>query len=649
MKFSAQGPSAAVATRTDPLRGLVRQRAADALLDEVDAGVVTTDLDGTVTLWSRGAKALYGWTEEEAVGQPVTDLTVPGHLRDRLSTLISRLRRETHWTGDLELQRKDGTRFIACVRSSVMADADGVPVGFIGISEDATERVVAEEELRRSRDYLTAVTDSMGEGLITVDHSGAILYMNATAEKRLGWTRDELLGASLHEKIHHHRPDGSAHPAEASPVNRARLTREVIRVREDVFLRRDGSPLPVSYTVSPFELSEGGAGAVILFADMTNRVRADRALRASEAQLKAIVENTSAAIYVKRKGDYRYLLGNPEFERIHGLEAGRAAGSRDEELLSPETVEAMRESDRRVIEEDTEIELEEEMAVAGGEPHTYLTLKFPLPDENGTPYALCGISTDITERKRHEAELSERLDWEERIRRAVDEDRLLVYAQPIIELRSGDMALEELLVRMRGTALSDDIIPPAGFLPQAERFGVVGQIDRFMVRRGIELAAAGRCVQINLSGHSIGDLALTRQIERELHRTGADPSKIVFEITETAAVEDMQAAQEFSVRIARLGCKCALDDFGTGFGSLTYQRHLAVQYLKIDKSFVSAMAGSAADQQVVKSIVKLARDYGQQTVAEGVEDEQTLELLRALGVDYAQGYHLGRPEALAER
>jgi len=168
-----------------------------------------------------------------------------------------------------------------------------------------------------------------------------------------------------------------------------------------------------------------------------------------------------------------------------------------------------------------------------------------------------------------------------------------------------------------------------------------------MVRRGIELAAAGRCVEINLSGHSIGDLALTRQVERELHRTGADPSKIVFEITETAAVEDIQAAQEFSVRIARLGCKCALDDFGTGFGSLTYQRHLAVQYLKIDRSFVSGMAGSAADQQVVKSIVKLALDYGQQTVAEGVEDEQTLQLLRALGVDYAQGYHLGRPESLA--
>ena len=206
------------------------------------------------------------------------------------------------------------------------------------------------------------------------------------------------------------------------------------------------------------------------------------------------------------------------------------------------------------------------------------------------------------------------------------------------------MVQEELLVRLRSEEYMAPVLPPADFLPAAERFGLVGEIDRYMVHRGIELAAAGRAVEINLSGQSIGDQALTRQIEHELRQTGADPSRVVFEITETAAVRDIDAARAFSTRIARLGCRCALDDFGTGFGSLTYLRQLAVQFLKIDISFVGGLTGDEADQQVVRSIVRLAQDHGLQTVAEGVEDEATLELLRTLEVGYAQGFHIGRPE-----
>ena len=501
------------------------------------------------------------------------------------------------------------------------------------------------EESRQDHDYLTAVTASMGEGLITVDQSGRVLHMNATAEEWLGWTFEELLGQDLHELTHYRRPDGSPYPAEECPLMVGRQGRIPVRVDEDVFYRRDGSPLPVSYRSVPFALTDGATGAVILFEDLSERKRSEWAVRASEAQLKAIVENTTAAIYVKRKDDYRYLLGNPEFENIHGLEPGAAAGMRDEDLASPSTVETIRETDRRVIAEGTEVALEEELLVAG-EPRTYLTLKFPLPDQSGKPYAVCCISTDITERKRREAELHDRLEWEERIRRAVNEEHLLVYAQPIVDLRTGAVVQEELLVRMRGSEDPDEVVAPRDFLPQAEHFGLVGHIDRYMVNRGIALAAQGRSVEINLSGRSIGDRALTRQIERELQRTGADPSRIIFEITETSAVEDIEAAGEFSMRIARMGCKCALDDFGTGFGSLTYQRNLVVQYLKIDISFVLGMSASRADQRVVKSIVRLARDYGQQTVAEGVEDEQTLELLRDFGVDYAQGYHVGRPQPL---
>ncbi len=643
----ADGPTRLVLQHDNVTERVQAERAArlrSRLLDEVDAAVIATDFDGWVTSWNRGAEVLYGWSGEEALGREISRLIVPASDGVGLPT-GDEMREQIAWEHDLEVQRKDGGRFVAFVRASTVLDDDNVPVGFVGISVNATERVEAEEDLRQARDYLAVLTDSMGEGLIAVDQSGGVLFMNAFAEERLGWTCEELVGSNLHEKAHYRRPDGSAYPIEECPLMGAREGKTV-RVDEDTFYRRDGSPFPISCTSSPFELADGGTGVVIVFADITERKRAEWELRASQKQLQAIVDNTSAAIYVKRKGDYRYLMGNPEFERVVGLEPGTAAGARDEDFIPVAALQSLRETDRQVVEEGAEVSLEEEILAADG-PRTFLTMKFPLPDEQGEPYALCGISTDITERKRREAELSERFEWEERIRTAVNQDLLLVYAQPIIDLRSGVVVQEELLIRMQGPGGPDDVIPPGAFLPQAERFGLIGEIDRWMAWRGIQLAAQGRAVEINLSGCSIGDRALTRQIERDLASSGADPSLIVFEITETAAVEDLEAAREFSDRVARLGCRCALDDFGTGYGSLTYQRNLAVHFLKIDMSFVRGMADNKADRQVVQTIVQMAKDYGQQTIAEGVEDEATRRLLQEYGVDYAQGYQIGRPSPVS--
>jgi PAS domain S-box-containing protein len=502
------------------------QRLRAQLLDDVAAAVIATDLEGKITLWSRGAEDLYGWTEEEATGERVLDLTVPAHFHDRMDDFVSHLREHAHWEGGLKLQRKDDSRFIGFLRLSVVCNEEGVPVGVVGICVNATERVQAADDLRKAHDYLAAITDNMGEALVAVDSFGGVLSMNVIAEERLGWASDELLGKNFHEVAHYRRADGSPYPIEECPLMSVRFGGETVRVEEDVFYRRDGSPMPVSYASSPLELAQGETGAVILFSDLTQRKQAEGALARSEKQLKSIIDNTSAAIYVKRRGDYQYTMGNPEFERIVGLAPGTWVGKRDEELHPPEIAQTLRETDRRVIEEGTEITLEEEV-LTGGELRTYLTLKFPLPDEHGETYALCGISTDITERKRRQTELEERAAWEARIRSAVSEDRMLIYAQPIIDLSSGAVVQEELLLRMQGDGGPDEIIPPGDFLPQAERLGLVGEIDRYMVQRGIELAAGGRPVEINLSGRSIGDESLTLDIEKHLRATGADPSLIV--------------------------------------------------------------------------------------------------------------------------
>ena len=135
-------------------------------------------------------------------------------------------------------------------------------------------------------------------------------------------------------------------------------------------------------------------------------------------------------------------------------------------------------------------------------------------------------------------------------------------------------------------------------------------------------------------------------IEQELERAGADPSHLVFEITETAAAQDLGQARRLAERLADVGCGFALDDFGTGYGSFTYLKHLPVSYIKVDTEFVRDLRADSPDRQVVSAIVDVARNFGIETIAEGVESQATLECLDALGVDYAQGFHIGQPVEL---
>ena len=236
---------------------------------------------------------------------------------------------------------------------------------------------------------------------------------------------------------------------------------------------------------------------------------------------------------------------------------------------------------------------------------------------------------------------STRSTWVGRIREALDEDRFVLYSQPIVPLANGSDRSQELLLRMVGR--QDEIIPPGSFLPVAEKYGLIVEIDQWVVTQAVRLAASGQPVEANLSAESIASADPLSLIERELHQSGADPSNLVFEITETALMRDIEAGEAFARGLAEMGCGLALDDFGTGFGSFTYLKKLPIAYLKIDTDFVRELISSPANQHVVKAIVSLAQGFGQQTIAEGVEDAETLAVLRDYGVDFAQGFHLGRP------
>ena len=237
----------------------------------------------------------------------------------------------------------------------------------------------------------------------------------------------------------------------------------------------------------------------------------------------------------------------------------------------------------------------------------------------------------------------EAYEWLRRVRTALNEDRFLLYSQPIVETRTGRVVREELLLRMLSDRGDGEVIAPGAFLPVAEEFGMIGEIDRWVIREGIPLLGERREISINLSGRSIGDPSITKLIEAVVRDLAVDPSKLTIEITETALVKDMQAARTFTDRLERLGCALALDDFGTGYGSFTYLKHLPVQFIKIDIDFIRELTENPADRRIVRSIVGIAKGFGIKTIAEGVEDEATLKLLIEYGIDFAQGYHIDRP------
>jgi PAS domain S-box-containing protein len=316
----------------------------------------------------------------------------------------------------------------------------------------------------------------------------------------------------------------------------------------------------------------------------------------------------------------------------------RALGWSREELLSrpfiefvhPDDISATVEVAGRVTEVDTElVDFENRWSTAGG---GWRWVRWHAHSDGTTWFA---VGRDVTERK----------EIEERIGRMLTDDRLLAYGQPIVDGRVRSIVQRELLARLRTQA--GEVIAPAEFVPAAETCGLIGIIDAHMAAEGIVLARRGERAEVNLSGHSLMDEELITGIERELGNDRAAGEKLVFEITETAAIEHLDAAREFAERLGRLGCRFALDDFGTGYGSLTYLRRLPIDLLKIDSSFVTRMIESRADRRLVRGIVAMAREFDMLTVAEGIEDGPTLELLCEYGVDYLQGFHIGRPEPLA--
>lgn len=253
------------------------------------------------------------------------------------------------------------------------------------------------------------------------------------------------------------------------------------------------------------------------------------------------------------------------------------------------------------------------------------------------------VFRDISER--HASEESERRELEEvswigRLREAMDEDRLVLAAQPIISLATGEVVRHELLVRLRDR--DGGLVMPVEFLAAAERFGLVGRLDRWVVRRAARMTAGGQAVSINMSAHSLRSPELASLIEGVLREEDADPTLLMFEVTELALTERPRQARRFLERMHALGCELAVDDLGVCDGAFDYLEDLPVGYLKIDRGHF-ASPDATTSRHLVAAIVSLAERLGRRTIAEGIENLATLEFVRELGVDYGQGYYIAPP------
>jgi diguanylate cyclase (GGDEF)-like protein len=242
------------------------------------------------------------------------------------------------------------------------------------------------------------------------------------------------------------------------------------------------------------------------------------------------------------------------------------------------------------------------------------------------------------------------LNWVHRLNAAMDQDALHLHCQEIRSLGENGTESKRCEILLRMETASGELVSAATFLPAAERYNLATRIDRYVIKKAIDWFRRNpfstgdfAVYAVNLSGQTIGDKEFGDYVTEQLADCPIDPRRICFEITETAAIASLATASQFITRIKQLGCRFALDDFGSGLCSFAYLKTLPVDYLKIDGAFVRDIATDPVDLTMVKSINEMAHALGKQTIAEFVESKAVLELLRGIGVDYAQGYYIGKP------
>jgi PAS domain S-box-containing protein len=623
---------------TEPFLSSLVRSSSDAIIGK------TTD--GIVVFWNEAAEGLYGYGADEMIGREISIL-IPLDRPHELSNLLARVQcGETVRNLRTERLRKDGTTVAVSITVAPVVDSDGTVLGMSTIAHDLTlfDQQMADliEAHRRADETLSTLETLHGSapvGLGFVDRDFRLIHLNEMLASVNGSTVEEQIGKTVEESV------PAIWPQIESALRHVLESDEcVLNIETSGEIASDPSHQRhwlASYYPVHLDAEVIGVGVVVV--DITER-------RQAEDFRSIVMNNMAEGLYtVNAQGLLTSM--NDTATKMLGWTEQELLGTEMRQLVLPpgngdETIE---EGNRKLLSvrgEGRHVRLDDHAyRCKNGSVLPVAISASPLisgASVEGAVIVFRDITDEKSERLRVKRELTA-LSWIGRIREAMDENRLTLYSQPIVPLRGGQPS-EELLLRMVGR--NGEIIGPDAFLGVAEKFGLITEIDQWVVKQAVQLAVTGRHVGANLSADSLVNLDMLSLIEHEIQQSGADPANLVFEITETAIMRDIEKCHAFCGGVVDLGCGIALDDFGTGFGTFTHVKKLDIKYLKIDIEFVRGLIDSSANQHVVKAIVHLAQGFGCETIAEGVEDGETLELLREYGVDFAQGFHLGRPVPL---
>lgn len=601
--------------------------------------------------------------------------------------------RRDRYQMDKRYLRPDGSEVQASLHVSLARAADGSPAHFISQVVDIGPRLQLQDALRVAERRWHDVFDHGPVGMALVELGGSEPLVRS-ANRALA----RLLGTDAQDLEQRPLPALAASGADRHELYRtfAELRRDPTAVyRAELRLRGTKEPIPVEITVTATSSPGERALAIVHVHDVSER-------RAYEARLAYAADHDPlTGLFNRRRFEeelaravamaHRHqrpaallLLDLDQFKYVNDAH-GHLSGDEVIATIAIRLRRRLRDTDvlaRIGGDEFGVILVEADAARAEGIAQELLESlrQTPVTAQAGHTTASIGIApitpawplsagellmeadiamyrakeagrnqVCVAGRERHEhEEMKAGRTWVDRIRRALDDHRFVLYAQPIVRTSDGTIDRYELLIRMH----DDDgrIVGPGSFLPVAEHFGLIQDIDRWVAREAIATLAAHPTLNlaINLSGASIGDRRTVDELAAMLTAEGIDPHRFSVEVTETIAITSLDVARTFARSLTDLGCRLALDDFGAGFGSFAYLKHLPFTCLKIDGEFIRGIAAGRADRLTVEAIVQIARGLGKQTTAEYVGDRQTLDIARAIGVDLAQGYFIGRPVPLAE-
>ncbi|MDQ1362926.1 MAG: hypothetical protein QG652_786 [Pseudomonadota bacterium] len=558
-------------------------------------------------------------------------------------------------------------------------------------------------QLFKQKELAEVTLHSIGDAVITTDANAMVEYINPIAEDITGWKNSEARGRPITEVCR--LVNGLSGETEDNPVERCLRDKQVVGLAGNVVLKsRNGSDYVIEDSAAPIRDRSGNiVGAVMVFYDVTqNRSDGTHLLsyHATHDSLTNLVNRREferrlhSLLELARKQDLRHAfcyLDLDQFKVINDT-CGHVVGDKLLRQLAYLLQDGMRETDTlarlggdefglllencpmdralRIAEKIREIIKEFRFTWEGRSYELGVSIGLVQIDKNSVSIhellreadAACYVAKEkgrnrVQEYRPDNLELAKRhgeMQWVSRINEALEQNRFRLYCQPIYSLTDMHECHLEILIRMIDE--QGELITPFAFIPAAERYGLMPEIDRWVVRATMDALAIFRrdhdgkkmLCNINLSGASLGEEGFAAYLMEQIEYSRMPPESICFEITETAAVSNFEIASVMMKNLRKHGCRLALDDFGSGLSSFAYLKSFPVDFLKIDGSFVKHIGGDQVAYAMVQSINTVGHVMGIKTIAEYVEDQVIYDKLIELNVDYAQGYHMAKPMPLQE-